>query len=79
MALEQPIELEGTWEEILTHANELAGRRVRVVVLPMEPRVSEEYPHSTAGALLKHVGKWSGNDFEKCLEDMYAARGTAEF
>jgi hypothetical protein len=79
MAVEQPIELEGTWEEILTHANELAGRRVRVVVLPGEPAVSVQYPHSTAGALLKHVGKWSGNDFEKCLENMYAARGKAEF
>ena len=26
--------IEGTWEEIVTHAPELAGRRVRVVVLP---------------------------------------------
>ena len=28
------LELEGTWEEILAHAPELAGRRVRVIVLP---------------------------------------------
>jgi hypothetical protein len=28
------LELEGTWEEILEHASELAGRRVRVTVLP---------------------------------------------
>jgi hypothetical protein len=27
------LELEGTWEEILTHAPELAGRRVRVTVV----------------------------------------------
>ena len=25
--------LEGTWEEVLTHASDLAGRRVRVIVL----------------------------------------------
>jgi hypothetical protein len=27
------LELEGTWEEILAHAPQLAGRRVRVTVL----------------------------------------------
>jgi hypothetical protein len=27
------LELEGTWEEIIAHAAELAGRRVRVTVL----------------------------------------------
>ena len=31
---ELALQLEGTWEEILAHAPELAGRRVRVVVLP---------------------------------------------
>lgn len=29
----QILELEGTWEEILAHASELADRRVRVIVL----------------------------------------------
>ena len=29
------LELEGTGEEILEHASELAGRRVRVTVLPL--------------------------------------------
>lgn len=29
----QVLELEGTWEEILTHASELAGHRVRVTVI----------------------------------------------
>jgi hypothetical protein len=28
-----PLELEGSWEEILTHASELAGCRVRLTVL----------------------------------------------
>ena len=31
-----PLELEGTWEQIVTHSDELAGRRVRVTVLPDE-------------------------------------------
>jgi hypothetical protein len=29
----QPLEFEGTWEEIAAHAPELAGRRVRLTVL----------------------------------------------
>jgi hypothetical protein len=27
------LELEGTWEEVAAHASELAGRRVRLIVL----------------------------------------------
>jgi hypothetical protein len=38
----QPLELEGTWEEILAHSKELAGRRVRVTVLPPEPEAAGE-------------------------------------
>jgi hypothetical protein len=33
----QPLEFEGTWEEIISHANELAGRKVRLTVLTSEP------------------------------------------
>jgi hypothetical protein len=40
----QPLELEGTWEEIMAHAAELAGRRVRVTVLPAQPQVALEEP-----------------------------------
>lgn len=31
-----PLGLEGTWEEILTHASDLAGQRVCLIVLPNE-------------------------------------------
>ena len=31
-----PLEFEGTWEEIATHASELAGCRVRLIVLTPE-------------------------------------------
>ena len=30
--------LEGTWEEITQHAPEFLGRRIRVTILPDEPR-----------------------------------------
>ena len=29
-----PLELEGTWEDIAAHAPELAGKRVRLIVIP---------------------------------------------
>jgi hypothetical protein len=35
-------ELEGTWEEIQAHAAELAGRRVRVTVLPTPEELEQE-------------------------------------
>lgn len=35
------LELEGTWEEILTHASELTGRKLRVLVLPAPPLPTE--------------------------------------
>ncbi len=34
-------ELEGTWEEVVARASELAGRRVRVTVLPDRKRPSK--------------------------------------
>jgi hypothetical protein len=79
MAVQEPSELEGTWEEILTHSDELAGRRVRVLILAGEPAdTGQKYPYSTAGALLKHIGKWSGKDFEERLAEVYAVRGKAQ-
>jgi hypothetical protein len=41
---QETIELEGTWEEILEHADELAGRRVRVTVLAPEAEVESGKP-----------------------------------
>lgn len=62
-----PVELEGTWEEIAAHGPELSGRRVRLIVLPIEE--AERYPDlrpearpSTAESLLKYAGTWVGDD-----------------
>ena len=83
--MEVPIlELEGTWEEIAQHAPELAGRRVRLIVLEQEP--DEPYPGippearpSTAASLLKYAGTWEGDDLEECLRMVYATRSKAKF
>jgi hypothetical protein len=77
-------ELEGTWEEIMAHAPELAGRRVRLIVLkeaPEEPYPGippEERP-STAASLLKYAGTWEGDDLEECLRLAYSTRSKAKF
>jgi hypothetical protein len=36
-------------------------------------------PKSTASSLLKFAGTWSGDDLEKCLEDVKSVRGKAIF
>jgi len=85
--LEQ-LELEGTWEEIVTHSAQLAGRKVRVIVLTEEDGsesnvdttsfASVSPNPSTAATLLKNAlsaGTWEGDDFEECLQMVYDYRG----
>jgi hypothetical protein len=74
--------LEGTWEEVATYAPELAGRRVRVTVLAepetyMEKRAA--FRPASGRSLLRHLGKWQGEDFEKCLNSASGSRGSVEF
>ncbi len=74
------LELEGIWEEVAAHAPELAGRRVRLSVLPIAEShdAAEDNPEtrvSTAGSLLKFAGTWHGDDLEECLEVVYQTRG----
>ncbi|NER24657.1 MAG: hypothetical protein F6J86_15800 [Symploca sp. SIO1B1] len=80
----QPIEIEGTWEEIVAHAAELAGRRVRVIVLSDQPKAltPEAVPHflpPSGRSLLRHAGTWAGEDFEDCLYLVYNTRSEIEF
>jgi hypothetical protein len=78
----QPLEIEGTWEEVAEHALDLAGRRVRLIVLPEEPEAPPSKPPvfrpgqgpSTARSLLKYAGTWEGDDLEECLRLVYATR-----
>lgn len=72
-------ELEGTWEEILEHADELAGKRVRLVVLPVDERSSDREEFSTARSLLKYAGTWEGDDLPELLRDVYKNRSQAKF
>jgi hypothetical protein len=70
----QVLELEGTWEEILTHASELAGRRVRVIVLADEPMKSAEdcFPQgwyeAMTGQTLPLSELWEGINFDESVD-----------
>ncbi|MEA2574198.1 MAG: hypothetical protein QOH93_1496 [Chloroflexia bacterium] len=73
-------ELEGTWEEIMEHAEELAGKRVRVFVLATDNGAKEPGPKAAKlGDLLKHAGTWQGDDFEETLQAVYDNRTQAKF
>lgn len=37
------------------------------------------YRPASGRDILRHVGTWSGDDFEECLQSVYAARGKAKF
>jgi hypothetical protein len=79
----QPIELEGTWEEIVARAAELAGRRVRVIILPDKPEPSPPeapppFRPSSGRSLLRHAGTWAGDDIEECLQLVYDTRSQVE-
>ena len=71
------LELEGTWEEVAAHGPELAGRRVRVTVLPEQVQAAFRPP--SGRSLLRHVGTWEGDDLQECLDAVIASRIPAQF
>lgn len=78
------LQLEGTWEEITTHASQLAGNRIRVTVITNETQSnSSKEPQNirpaSGNSLLRHAGTWEGEDFEDCLQSVYDNRGRLEF
>jgi hypothetical protein len=37
------------------------------------------YRPASGRSILRHAGTWSGDDFEECLQAVYATRGKAKF
>lgn len=82
--MEDLVEFEGTWEEIARHADELAGHRVRVTVLPKARAAAATEPipafrAASGQSILRHTGTWSGDDLEACLRDVQETRAPLEF
>lgn len=53
----QPQILEGTWEEIKSHERELAGKHLRLIVLPNEARPGAVKPNEKALAALREIAE----------------------
>jgi len=81
MSLQRAIE--GTWEEILAHSEELAGHRVRLEILfegeDPYPGIPADQRPSTGGSLLKYAGTWVGDDLQERLEEVHRTRSQARF
>ena len=80
----KPLEIEGTWEEIMARKKELAGRKVRLTVLSdsSELPYPEKTPYflpASGRFILRHAGTWQGDDFEECLSLVYETRSELEF
>jgi hypothetical protein len=45
------------------------------------PIDSSQLPYRPASgrSILRHAGTWSGDDFQECLQSVYATRGKAKF
>lgn len=45
------------------------------------PQAEEQltYRPASGRSILRHAGTWSGDDFEECLQSVYATRGKAQF
>ena len=39
----------------------------------------QAYRPASGRSILRHAGTWAGDDFEECLEMVYATRGKAKF
>ena len=71
--------LEGTWEEIIGHAHELAGRRVRLLILPDKERKPNEGMLQVIRSVAedqKEMRLTSGEDTQRLLRE---ARGGGMF
>jgi hypothetical protein len=42
-------------------------------------KTKQSYRPASGRSILRHAGKWSGNDLEECLRAVYATRGKAKF
>jgi hypothetical protein len=39
----------------------------------------QPYRPASGRSILRHAGTWAGDDFEECLQQVYATRGKAKF
>ncbi len=81
----QPLELEGTWEEISQYSENFKDQRLRLTIITDETEETNQKIKrpsvrlASGRSILRHAGTWSGDDLEECLQLVYDMRGPVEF
>ncbi|BAY11701.1 DUF2281 domain-containing protein [Calothrix sp. NIES-2098] len=44
-----------------------------------EEKPTVSYRQASGRSILRHAGTWAGDDFDECLQSVYATRGKAKF
>jgi hypothetical protein len=75
-------EIESTSEEILEETLDflrfLKTKQIKTQT-DMKSEFQQSYRPASGRSILRHAGKWSGDDLEECLRAVYASRGKAKF
>jgi hypothetical protein len=73
MALQALAQIEGTWDEVVRHASEFQGHRLRVLILPDDDTAKEGNTTGKYAArmqpLLAEISKTIPNEEEKALAE----------
>ena len=74
-------------QEILDFVQFLQTKQQQVIELPRNQQPQQNlndnsqlpYRPASGRSILRHAGKWAGDDLEECLQSVYATRGKAKF
>jgi Protein of unknown function (DUF2281) len=74
-------------QEILDFVQFLQTKQQQRILSPEQPQLQQNpndnsqapYRPASFRSLLRHAGTWAGDDFEECLQSVYATRGQAKF
>ncbi|BAY31808.1 hypothetical protein NIES2107_36940 [Nostoc carneum NIES-2107] len=68
-------------QESVRKAQEPPHQTVETTGADTQPSNSPQlaYRPASGNSILRHAGTWSGDDFDECLQSVYATRGKAKF
>jgi hypothetical protein len=74
-------------QEILDFVQFLQTKQQQRILSPEQPQLEQNpndnsqtpYRPASGRSLLRHALTWAGDDFEECLQSVYATRGKAKF
>ena len=70
-------EMKKTGGELIVTDNDIPC--FKITIIDVDNKKDPSGSQTSKNCLLKHAGKWEGNDFEDCLEDVYLSRMEAVF